>query len=110
MRQDAAWKRDWGNLPNGGKDGLFLIVVSLGWWILLDPPENSIIDDAIADVAWVIDNLVSLLSAEATNLDSNSDSDSTPNPRVARSPAPQKKRSKPVKIGPPSKRTRRARS
>jgi hypothetical protein len=49
--QDSAGHRDWGNLPNGRKDSLFLIVVSLGWWIhARDPSEDSKVDNAIADV------------------------------------------------------------
>ena len=27
-----ATAKDWGHLPDGGKDGLFPIVVSLAWW------------------------------------------------------------------------------
>jgi len=73
-RQTSSWPfeqgdaagRDWGTLLNGGKDGLFLVVVSLGWWInARDPAVDSRVDDAVADVTWVLDNLVSTLSAAA---------------------------------------------
>ncbi|KAF9782889.1 hypothetical protein BJ322DRAFT_990424, partial [Thelephora terrestris] len=30
--QEDVDKPDWDELPNGGKDGLFLIIVTLGWW------------------------------------------------------------------------------
>ena len=77
--------------------------------------KDSKVDDAIADVTWVIDNLVSFLSAEAIGVDtpshpdsdSDSDSDSALNSRAA--PPPKRKQSKPVKVGPPTKRTRRTR-
>ena len=90
---------DWGKLPNGGKDGLFLVVVSLGWWIHARvSSEHSALDDAIVDVTWVLDNLIHFLSIDITaGYESPSD---TP------SPTPQKRRSHPTKIGPPRKRAR----
>lgn len=101
---------DWDELPNGGKDGLFLIVVTLGWWILVrDPSKNSKLDDAIADVAWVVDKLITLLSAEASVSDSEgtsvpkSNSESDSDSGLALAPPP-KQRSKAVKKGPPAKR------
>ena len=103
-REDAVEQRDWSVLSGGGKNGLFLVVVSLGWWIhKRDPSKDSKVDDAIADVAWVIDNLVSFLSSD---LDSDSELDS----HVARSPVRLGKRSESVKIGPPPRRAKRARS
>jgi len=82
--QEDATGEDWGHLLEGGKDGLFIVVVSLAWWIhariLL---ERSKVADAILDVAWVITNLVSRLSADATT--SNS-------PPVTPSPTPRRKR------------------
>lgn len=65
---------DWGDLPNGGKDGLFLVVLSLGWWIdVRDPSEESKVDDTVEDVTWVIDNLVAFLYADAINPESSTD-------------------------------------
>ena len=65
--QEDAGDGDWGDLADGGKDGLFLAVVSLGWWVLAqDAPEDSKVNEAIEDVTWVIKNLVSLLSTSAT--------------------------------------------
>ena len=56
---------DWGCLPDGGKDGLFLIVVSLGWWIGGQHPSmESKVWDAIEDVTWVIGRLISCLAAD----------------------------------------------
>lgn len=119
---------DWDELPNGGKDGLFLIVVTLGWWILArDPSKHLKLDDAIADVAWVIDKLIPLLSAkdsvsdsertfvlstERTSVsDSNSDSnsDSSSDTGLALAPPPKNsskaaKKRPPVKGGPLAKR------
>ena len=97
-------ERDWGVLSGGGKDGLFLVMVSLGWWVhRRGPSTDSKLDNAIADVAWVIDNLISFLSS---NLDSDSDLDS----RVACSPVQLGKRSARVKIGPLPRRAKCTRS
>ena len=107
--QEGDAGKDWGDLAKGGKDGLFLVVVSLGWWIhTRDPSKDSKVNDAIIDVTWVINNLVSL-SANATNHDSGSDSGSVPNPRGVYSSRPSRKRAPSVKIGFPSKRTKRTR-
>jgi len=113
VQEDVVGQQDWGDLPNGGKDGLFLVVVSLGWWIhARDATKDSKVDDAIVDVTWVLDNLVSLLSADATNPDSDSDFDSGSvlDSRVPSSPTQSVKRARPVKVGRPSKRTKRAHS
>ena len=130
---------DWGDLLNGGKDGLFLVVLSLGWWIdIQDPSEESKVDDAVEDVTWVIDNLVAFLWADAVNpdsstsveLDSNNDTDSVPSSPATRPAMPQRKQlqkkqpqgkpvqrrqsqkkwPEPLKIGPPAKRAKHARS
>lgn len=98
--QDNVVEHNWGDLPDGGKDGLFLVVVSLGWWILTrNPSEGSRLDEAIKDVAWVINNLVSFLYVDATV-----GSDTMPAPP---SPLPSNKHSNFVKIGPPLKRAKR---
>ena len=95
---------DWGKIPNGGKDGLYLVMVSLGWWINAhDPLKESMLDDAIADVTFVVDSLVSFLAREA-NGDDEPGSKSEPEPEPSLntpSPAPPKKRRQSVKIGPP---------
>ena len=57
---------EWGDLLDGGKDGLFLIIVSLGWWIQAqDPTKEPKVNNAIMDVSWVTDKLVSRLTADA---------------------------------------------
>ena len=90
---------DWGQLLNGGKDGLFLVVVSLGWWVHAhDPSEDSELSEAIADVTWVLKSLVSYLAADAIT-----GSESPPN---TPSPTPRRKRHDSVKAGPPAKRIR----
>lgn len=113
MQEEDAAGRDWGRLPDGGKNGLFLVMVSLGWWIhAQDPSEGSRLGDAIADVAWVINNLVSLLATKATahsSSDNHPDSDS----EVVHAPASKRKRSEPMKTGhiePQRKRTKRTNS
>ena len=82
----------------GGKDGLFIVVVSIGWWIhARDPSDESKVDDAILDVAWVINNIISCLSAEA--IGSNS-------PFTTPSTAPRRKRTESTKASHSSKRLR----
>ena len=128
---------DWGDLPNGGKDGLFLVVLSLGWWIdVRDPSKESKVDNAVEDVTWVIDNLVAFLYADTINPESSTDvhPDSNANTVAPDSPTTQpcmpqreqsqkkqlqwkpaqesrsqKKQSGLLKIGPPAKRAKRAR-
>ena len=57
---------DWGDLLEGGKDGIYLFIVSLAWWIhARDPAEESRVDEAIGDVSWVLQNLLYRLSAAA---------------------------------------------
>ena len=69
--QEGIDGRDWGSLADGGKDGLFLTLVSLGWWVLAcDPSKDSEVDKVIKDVTWVISKLVSSLSEAATMMDS----------------------------------------
>lgn len=90
--------QDWDCLLDGGKDELFLVVVSLGWWInVRDPCLELKVGDAIADVTWVVDNLVSILSANATSPGSPACSSATASPR------PQRKRARSTKTGPPAK-------
>lgn len=114
--RDEAAVHDWGTLLLGGKDSLFLVVTSLGWWIhARDPAADSKVDDAISDVSWVIKQLVSSLSADTiTRSPSSSPSTTTrQRPRSASldPPVASSKRKgqhvASVKIGPPKKRTRR---
>ena len=99
LEREEAVGRDWGDLAEGGKDGLFLAVVSLGWWVLArDACDDSKVDDAIEDVTWVIKHLVSYLSTSAAA------SSSTPSPSLRR------KRPLPVKIGPPTTKAKRVRA
>ena len=65
---------DWGRLSSGGKDGLFLVVVSLGWWVhARDPAADCKLDAAISDVSWVLEQLITSLSADAIASDSSPD-------------------------------------
>lgn len=60
--EDEAIAQDWGQLSLGGKDGLFLVVVTLAWWVhARDPAVNSKLDDAVSDVSWVISRLITSL-------------------------------------------------
>ena len=101
-------KRDWGDFVNGGKYGLFIVVLSLGWWIeARNPLEDSMVDEVLADVLWVTDNLVRFLSVNPSNNDTDADDDSdssidtdadavsAPNLHVAGSSAPKRKAPQP---------------
>lgn len=94
-REDAAGQ-DWGHLLKGGKDGLFLVVISLGWWIHACDLSKSKAYDAIMDVAWVMKSLVTRLSADVT----------TSNPPATPSTTPREKRAGPVNTSRPLKRLR----
>jgi hypothetical protein len=100
--QEDSTGRDWGKFVGCGKDGIFLIVVSLAWWVYASegPSQGSKLDDAITDVAWVLGNLVSLLSADAI----------APDPvacaSIQSAPPPRKRRAQPTKTRELSKRTR----
>ena len=60
--QDEAVIRDWGQLSLGSKDGLFLVVMTLAWWVhAQDPVVDSKLYDAISDVSWVMNHLITSL-------------------------------------------------
>ena len=62
-KEDVTGK-DWGHLVDGGKDGMYLVIVSLAWWICAqDSEDESALDEAIKDITWVINNLISWLEA-----------------------------------------------
>ena len=70
------WWGMWGTLLNSGKDGLFVIVLSLGWWIeAQDPSKESKVDNAVKDITWLIDSLVAFLGAYTPKCYSSSDND-----------------------------------
>lgn len=66
--RDEALIQDWGQLSLGGKDGLFLVIISLAWWIHAQHPEaDPMLDNAIGDVSWVMNHLVTSLSIDITS-------------------------------------------
>jgi hypothetical protein len=90
---------EWGTkLSSGGKDGIFLVVMSLGWWA--HAPNRSMdsnLDAAIRDVAWVMGQLVTSLSARSVSRTSSPLPPAPPSqPRTDRgtSGKPPKKRSR----------------
>ena len=99
-RDDDTDVGDWGQLFAGGKDGLFIVVMSLSWWAhTRDPDVDSGIDDAVHDVSWVIKHLITSLSTAHDPLPV------TPPPQTKHSKPPKPPKS--IKIGPPRKRARR---
>ena len=81
----------WDELLVGGKDGLFVVMMTLSWWIMeraKDESGDSELEKAIADVLWVLFNLVSTLLVGDSEQPSPSSS------------------AQPLKVGPPRKRAR----
>jgi len=96
--------------------------MTLAWWIIKDAEggserNDSELEEAIADVSWVLSNLVSVLSAgdpEQISLPSSSQdlpppSKRKPHPRSPSIPLSASKRSRHqsrhgMKVGPPKKR------
>ena len=57
--------KDWGTLLRGGNNGLYLAIVSLGWWVLgatkyanERPVDWQDLVTVLADVEWVLDNVL----------------------------------------------------
>ena len=94
--KDDPGTEDWGSLFSSGKDGLYIVVMSLSWWAhALDPAVDSKIYDAVSDVSWVMEQLIISLTDDDTFLDSS--------PSTSPSPPPTKRRQS-FKVGPPKKR------
>lgn len=71
FEKDDATGKDWGNIPNGGKDGIFVIVISLAWWVSAPGSSGgSKLNEALDNVTWVINCLIRYLSTNATASDS----------------------------------------
>ena len=56
---------DWACLLQGGSNGLYLVVVSLGWWVVAaskvieeKPTEWTQTSEAMVDVDWVLGQLL----------------------------------------------------
>ena len=82
----------WDDILIGGKDGLFVVVLTLAWWsVELEKTEDvsSQLDAAILDVSWVLSNLVLALSIKWPR-----------SPSSVRSPS----RLQGARVGPPPKR------
>ena len=97
----------WDKILIGGKDGIFIVMMTLSWWSIeqaKDEDESSQLDLAIEDVSWVLSNLNSVLST----------GDSGPSllpPSASRSPRDRKGKGKlqprvPTRVGLPNKRRR----
>ena len=94
--KDDPGTEDWGSLFSSGKDGLYIVVMSLSWWAhALDPAVDSKIYDAVSDVSWVMEQLIISLTDDDTFLDSS--------PSTSPSP-PSTKHHQSFKVGPPKKR------
>ena len=88
---------DWGKLSSGGKDGLFLVMMALGWWAhARDPAVGSQLDSAISDVSWVMLKLITSLCAHVVTHNISPDPSITPS-------WPQRERAISVKVDCPKK-------
>ena len=123
LSQGSSTLGSWDEIIVGGKDGLFVVVVSLSWWILKraegedeDEDGNSQLGEAVQDVRWVLENLASVLAAEDHGLQTpsgrcspSSAENGCPSPSCSGSESPTKskrRRDHPTKTGPPNKRRR----
>ena len=51
----------WTLLKHGGRDGFFLVLVSLSWLLMGTPPESKgrqQVEEYIRDVLWVLECLI----------------------------------------------------
>ena len=103
--QDLEGIGDWERFLHGGKDGLFLVIISIAWWIhATGDSEDPVLDSVIADVSWVVKHLIFTLSSPSSlplplSPTSPLSSSSPSTPCLPRKQA--KKKS--AKIGPPRK-------
>lgn len=95
--QSSSADDPWEDLLIGGKDGLFVVVMTLAWWSIKFADADgdpSHLEAAISDVSWVLSNLISVLTTE----------DSAPSPVE---PLPSERRFQTIpKVGRPNKRHR----
>ena len=97
--QDNTGTGDWGDLFSSGKDGLYIVIMSLSWWVhTLDLGADSKVYEAISDVSWVMEHIITSLSADTIV------GDSLP----PATPLPPAKCCKSFKVGPPTKRRKEA--
>ena len=57
-RREPANDEEWTSVRRGGPNGMFLVVISLGWWLWAtvdagEPLAGSEIEVAVGDVLWV---------------------------------------------------------
>jgi len=127
LSQASSTLSSWDEIIVGGKDGLFIVIMTLSWWIAErdgceDESEGDdlLLEEAMQDVHWVLSNLVSVLAAGDHELltsshpigrrSSPSTRDQSPSPSsnfCSDLPRRPKRQSEyPVKTGPPKKRRR----
>lgn len=59
---------DWSQLLKGGPNGIFIVLITLGWWSLGVRSANGDINDcfrALADVQWVLEQLQASFNSAA---------------------------------------------
>ena len=95
--QGTSTDDSWDALLVGGKDSLFVVMMTLAWWSIEYKKvgvQLSQLDEAISDVSWVLFNLISVLSTEGSG--------ASPPPILAKSLKLRSEVSR--KVGPPNKR------
>ena len=109
----------WNDLLVGGKDGLFVVVMTLSWWINESANKgvgcSLQLKEAVADVSWVLSKFISALSTGDLELQPPPPSRRhLPPTQESTSPSlpmtPQHCSQPTMKVGPPKKRNRRDRS
>jgi hypothetical protein len=58
LLRDTRKGETWSQLRRGGNNGIFMLIVSLSWWLgAIGEPSNDVLK-AIGDVSWVLDQLL----------------------------------------------------
>lgn len=60
---------EWSQICKGGANGFFMIVLTLGWWIIAADQNTEQRNDAnlhlaMEDVEWVLDRMVTLIKSK----------------------------------------------
>lgn len=64
--RDANASIGWGKFPANGKDGMFVAVMAMSWWAtsVRSPEEVLFFEEAVADIHWVIQELIRFKTAD----------------------------------------------
>lgn len=80
LSQDIAANADWSSLAKGGNNGLYVPVLSIGWWIfaLHKGDLSAECVAALEDVRWVFDQIGKYLTSKKRLADEDLDGETHP--------------------------------